>query len=96
MNYTEDQYERLVEAVEAVGGEYLDDLCTYREYGATGDLVKPLFRPGCGNMAVFLVPYETPREFAGDVTGAVTGMVEVCAVCDELGNWPRFHGDVFA
>jgi len=86
MNYTKDEFFELMDDVEAQGGTHLDDLCAHKTYDFVGDKLKPVTLPGCGNNAIFNVP------FLDDETLSVT----VCAVDDDMGKWPRFGGDRFA
>lgn len=44
--------------------------------------------PGCGNYAIFEIPYES--EPIPGTNAAVMQPVELCAVCDGLGWMPRF------
>lgn len=91
MNYSSDQFLRLMEEVEEQGGEHLDELCTARRFEFCGDKIKPVTLPGCGNSSVFQIPYA-----ATDKNGREKGMqdVKVCAVDDALGYWPRFIKEV--
>lgn len=91
MNYSSDEFLRLMEAVENQGGEHLDKLCTVRRFEFSGDKIKPVSLPGCGNNSIFEIPYA-----AGDKNGRNKGMqtVTVCAVDDAVGYWPRFIKEV--
>jgi hypothetical protein len=93
MDYEKDEFFALIEDVEDQGGEHLDELCKHRRYEFTGDSIKPVVLPGCGNAALFRVPYE-----AIDKKGKEAGVqpIVVCAVDDDMGRWPRFGGDRFA
>lgn len=90
MEYSREEFYDLMEAVENAGGEHLDRLCTATRYEFVGDHQKPVTYPGCGESALFNVPYEQ-----GTTSAPVIGVVEVCAVEDEMGRWPRFGGDRF-
>jgi len=49
------------------------------------------FTAGCGQETRFLVPYALPQGKLGkamEKRGA--GVVEACAVDDDMGKWPRF------
>lgn len=93
MNYEQDEFFELIEAVEQGGGVLLDDLCKAKTYQWSGSKGKPVTLAGCGNQALLQIPYD-----ALDVRGNEQGVhpVVVCAVDDEVGKWPRFGGDRFA
>jgi hypothetical protein len=93
MNYSEQEFYTLMEAVEAAGGEHLDRQCTARTYDFTGKHSKQVTIGGCGNSAFFKVPYLS-LDGTSMATSAVPP-VEVCAVDDDMGRWPRFGGDRF-
>lgn len=86
MDYSLPQFTRLTEAIEAEGGMLLDRLCEMREYIFSGPVGKRPGKvtrlPGCGNTSIFEIPYE-----GEDGKGHP---VELCAVCDDLGNKPRW------
>ena len=90
MNYTFEQYGRLIGEIDAQGGHHVQEkMCEAREYSFTGPNpdYKTVLLPGCGNNSIFSIPYED------DVPGtnaAVLDAVELCAVCDDLGHMPRF------
>lgn len=86
MNYSQDEFFELMDQVEAQGGTHLDEMCKAKTYEFTGDRIKPATLPGCGNVALFDVP------FLDNSSDGVT----VCAVDDDMGKWPRFGGDRFA
>jgi hypothetical protein len=88
MNYTNEQYLRLIAAIEAEGGELLDELCSSRGYEFSGNLGKDVILPGCGNTSIFEIPYEVPAQ--GTANASVLQPIRLCAVCDELGRTPRF------
>jgi hypothetical protein len=89
MKYSEDEFLSLLVQIEEQGGRLLDDkhetklvqLEMLREYEATGKLMKVRLR-GCGEQAMFEVPYE-----GTDSRGT---SIVACAVCDNIGAWPRF------
>ena len=88
--YTQDEFLRLIEAVEDQGGQYLDEHCKpVRAFDFTGDV--PLKERDkalsyCGQPSLFDVPYED--EHGGQ------GKIKVCAVDDGMGMWPRFRDQV--
>lgn len=89
MKYDKDEFFDLMERVDADGGEHLDAQCQAREFTFSGDKMRPVLLPGCGESALFHVPYE-------GIKGAKdNGPVQVCAVDDDMGRWPRFGGDRF-
>lgn len=85
MNYSQDDFFELMDAVEAQQGTHLDEQCVAKKYIFSGKKIQPLTYPGCGNSALFMVPYEGGKE----------PEVKVCAVDDDMGRWPRFGGDKF-
>ena len=49
----------------------------------------------CGNEAKFVLPYQ-PIDAAGKIDAEAmlkrgAGLVQVCAVCDDVGRWPNFE-----
>lgn len=89
MNYSPEQFLRLNVAVEDDGGMLTDELCSARTYELTGPKGKrpdgshrPLILPGCGNVSIFEVP----------ISGGEP--IKLCAVCDDLGNTPRYRHQV--
>jgi hypothetical protein len=93
MNYDQEEFFDLIEAVESQGGELLDEMCKSIKYEFSGKESKPVTIAGCGNTSIFKVPYN-----ALDIKGKEVGLhpVVVCAVDDDIGKWPRFGGDRFA
>lgn len=93
MEYTFDELAQLVEAVEEQGGELTDLTCTDRVVKLTGPNAKPAKLRYCRNDTIFEVPYE-----AADKEGRSMGLqpIQVCAVDDNMGAWPRFGGDRIA
>ncbi len=94
MNYTEDEFFQLIQAVEDQNGQHLDKVCKTQDYEYTG--TKPHGRgplKACGNSSLLEIPYDALNK-AGDEVGVHP--IEVCAVEDEVGRWPRFGGDRFA
>jgi hypothetical protein len=96
VNYSKDEFYDLMEQVEAAGGEHLDEMCKMRSYEFCGDKLPDRAKvlPGCGESALFTVPYKTVKKNSmGDVL--VDSEIKVCAVDDDMGRWPRFGGDRF-
>ncbi len=93
MNYSQEDFFALMEAVENVGGEHLDDVCGPKTYKWIGTGIKPITYPGHSGAASFLIPYE-----ATDKKGEGMGLHphRACAVEDDLARWPRFGGDEYA
>lgn len=90
VNYSKDEFFALMGAIEAAGGEHLDETCSPKTYNFSGPNSKPLVIAGCGNSSRFEIPYERA------VQGARRRQtVNVCAVDDNVGMWPRFGGDRF-
>lgn len=92
MNYTETEFENLMTAVRNEGGEHLDRQCKARTYDFSGPQTKPVTIGACGNSTIFKLPYEALSKSGATVT---LHSVEVCAVDDDIGRWPRFGGDRF-
>lgn len=84
MNYDKADFFALIERVEEQGGEHLDAMCVARDFEWCGDKLKPATLPGCGQIAQFAVPYEGMKGTKDN------GPVQVCAVDDSMGAWPRF------
>lgn len=93
MNYSESEFYALMESVEQQGGEHLDKMCKAKTYKMVNPKSKPVTIAGCGNSALFKVPYDALDKSGATVT---VRAVEVCAVDDDMGRWPRFGGDRFA
>ncbi len=91
MNYTKEEFFDLMERVDDVDGTHLDEQCKMRTYEFCGDKLPDRAKtlPGCGESALFLVPYE------GIEGTSEHGPIRVCAVDDDMGRWPRFGGDRF-
>lgn len=88
MEYKQDEFLNLMEAVDDQGGEHLDEMCKAKVYSEfTGrHKVKTLTWAGCGQSAIFEVPYEPENQS----DAAELALVRVCAVEDSMGAWPRF------
>lgn len=91
MNYSQEDFIELIEAVEEQGGTHLDEDCAKKVV-----LVKKRVPRGktsrfalarCGNASLFEIPYEL--EDTG--TAGEVGIIRVCAVDDNVGAWPRFN-----
>lgn len=92
MEYSQDQFFALMEAVEEAGGQHLEDVrCASRLYKWSGNQIKPARLPGCGNQTVFAIPYT-----ADDKAVATVHEIIVCARCDDVGMWPRFYDQVMS
>lgn len=91
MDYSKQEFFDLLEMVEDAGGEHLDEQCLAKTYTFCGERLKPATLPGCGNSALFVVPYVESE----DKNGEVITHVKACAVDDDMGRWPRFGGDRF-
>lgn len=85
VNYSPEQFFALVKAVEDEGGELLDETCTAQRYSFTGPRGqgKSVYLPSCGNTTIMEIPYEAPDGSAQPI--------RLCAVCDDVGNFPRFR-----
>ncbi len=87
MKYTREEFFRLMEAIEADGGEHLDKVHEHSNYlefvgGPTKDVAQSYHR-NCGESALFEVDYQP-------IHGDTLERMEVCAVDDWMGRWPRF------
>lgn len=96
MKYTRGSWEALAEAIEQQGGMLLPEPCLggridyeLPQKEAVPD--DPSTRCACGNETRAVIPYES-IEFDKPQSG--TELVSVCAVCDGVGAWPRFEGEV--
>lgn len=88
MQYTREEFFRLMEQIEADGGDHLDkthDPSVFTEL-VGGPVLDPKqgFVRNCGENALFRVAYE-PSGHDGTLE-----TLEVCAVDDMMGRWPRF------
>jgi hypothetical protein len=90
VNYSQEDFIKLIEEVEFQGGTHLDEDCepvvvALKKEHPRGKASRfKLAR--CGNPALFDIPYglENPGP-AGEM-----GIIKVCAVDDSIGLWPRF------
>jgi hypothetical protein len=91
VKYSKHDFFDLMARIDEQDGEHLDEQCQMRTYEFCGDLLPERLQtmPGCGESALFMVPYV-------GITGSTdNGPVKVCAVDDDMGRWPRFGGDRF-
>lgn len=81
MKYTQEQFFRLLNEVEAQGGTYLDKVHEDSYYtelcGGPVTDVQMQHMANCRENSLFTVPYDG-------------GELEVCAKDDMIGLWPRF------
>jgi len=93
VDYLNTELMDLMDQIAEQGGEHMDRTCVSREFEFVGPHSKPITLRYCNNDTVFAIPYE-----ALDKEGREAGLqpVEVCAVEDNVGMWPRFGGDRFA
>ncbi len=88
MEYTADEFYRLMEAVEEQGGSHIDEVHdpVYHKK-LTGDMIKGHEMTYCGEMAQFEIPY-----FGLDLKGKELPEQKliVCAIDDRIGLWPRY------
>lgn len=88
MYYSQDEFFRLLDEIESQGGEHLDkthENVYHTDFTGDSDAVKGHEVVYCGESALFLVPYAPMNAAPG-----VMHSVEVCAVDDCMGLWPRF------
>lgn len=86
MDYRLDAFEGLIKEVEFQGGALLPERCLpesvdYKQEGRTE--VPDTFTCGCGNFSRVVSPY------AGE--GENGNFITACAVCDNVGAWPRYE-----
>jgi hypothetical protein len=82
MRYTEAEFFDLMDAIESIGGRYLEDQVhevTTMDFGHGNPPVKL----GCGKPGLFEIP-DGER------------FLTLCARCDDLGAWPRLRGNIQA
>lgn len=102
MLYHPDDMARLIEAVEAAGGTHMPGPHRAKKFklrmpnGKPGEALKErwqeVFTCGCERETRFLLPYAVPRGKLGKkMLERGAGLVEVCAVDDDMGKWPRFQ-----
>lgn len=96
MNYSHDEFEALREAVEDQGGVLHDDRCLPRDVEYidppyTVPRKYPKLTQGCGHQTVFVTPYTYDLG-----SGEKANFIRACAVCDNIGGWPRFREAVRA
>lgn len=89
MRYSEEQFFALMDEIEFQGGEHC-------QHSHAPDSFRLKLHPdgpekvrettGCNNPTLFDVSYALPSTAAV----AKMGKARVCAVCDNIGQWPRF------
>jgi hypothetical protein len=102
MLYHPDDFERLVDTIEASGGTHMPGPHRAKKFKLkmpNGPDGKPrwteVFTVGCERETRFLVPYAVPKGRLGKkMLQRGAGLVEVCAVDDDMGKWPRFRNAV--
>jgi hypothetical protein len=96
MNYSPEALDALMQEVESQGGALLPDRCekqdiTYEAPPYNAASTQRRATCGCGNETIVVSIYD-----AGDgkvPSGA--GFARVCAVCDDVGAWPRYCDAVY-
>lgn len=85
MDYRIETFNELVKEVEGQGGAILAEKCLPEEviYEEGRHAVPDSYTCGCNNFSRLTSPYESE----GDKVGFVTA----CAVCDNVGAWPRYE-----
>lgn len=89
MNYSQQEFFALMEEVEFQGGEHVDTPHmpdTFRLKSSPDGPEKTQETCGCKHAALFNIPYGLPN--SGGT--AEMGTALACAVCDNMGQWPRF------
>lgn len=89
MNYSQDEFIALMDVIEEAGGMHLDMDCTPERFRLKTSPDGPeriRETQACGNPSLFDIPFPLPD--GSDLVN--TGTVRVCAVCDNVGLWPRF------
>lgn len=85
----------MIEAVEAIGGMQAEGRCEPRLYkiklpDSEGNFrTHDKYTTGCGQESKFIIPYRMPALKQDDDHEAI-GLTVCCAVCDDMGRWPRF------
>jgi hypothetical protein len=95
--YPPDAFIALVQEVERQGGALLDDPCekhdvVYKAPPYASPSVQEKITCGCGHQARLVTIYDKDDVAAG-VGGA--GFATACAVCDNIGIWPRYCDAVY-
>ena len=91
MRYSPSEIEELIEEVERQGGALLPDPCFPHKTAVIGPK-KPKESPtlcGCGNTTRLVSIYGVDDDKIKERGG---GFVTACAVCDNMGLWPRYQG----
>lgn len=101
MQYSPDQMQRLIDAVEApetggtfVPGPHIPKKFKLKVYDPAKDkrVWKEILTTGCHQEAQFLIPYALPGGKLGEaMEKRGGGLVQVCAIDDNVGMWPRFQ-----
>lgn len=92
MNYSPDEFLALVQEVERQGGAHLPDECepvtiNYK----IGNRKTKVNSCHCGNESIFVTVYEpTADAEKRNAKARGGGFARTCAVCDEMGAWPRY------
>lgn len=104
MIYSPEGYNALVQEIENQSGAMLPDAClpqdaVYEDPPYThpkGRIKKATC--GCGNDNTrFVNVYDTPdNDYGKSMRRRGGGFVTACAVCDNMGAWPRFEDAVYA
>lgn len=91
--YSPDEFNALVAEVERQGGAHLPDLCIGTEirYKVGRNPPTKVKTCHCGHDTMFVTVYESE----GEERTRGGGFARVCAVCDDVGLWPRFFEPVF-
>jgi hypothetical protein len=90
MYYSQNEFFRLMEAIEDQGGEHLDqthDPIYHTDLAGDNPKVKGFEMVYCGLDVLFEIPYEG-LDKNGDEIGVQP--ITACAVDDWIGRWPRF------
>lgn len=95
MRYSPEAFDAIIAEVEHQGGALLPEECVREDIRYT---VPPYASPstqkqvtcGCFNQALLVSTYD-PLPEADQASGFVTA----CAVCDNMGDWPRYSEAVY-
>ena len=101
MNYSPDGFEALHQEAEEQGGALLPDACAPQDIEFTSppytkEHTEKKVTCHCNNVARFVVPYDPEPPKKGKKKSNRATFATSCAVCDAVGDWPRFRDVVIA
>lgn len=87
MRYDHEAWEKLISAVEDQGGALLTTPCRPTRIPELSTARNPAETCGCKNESRFSFPRLDSKEEKNE---KAEELVTACAVCDDMGKWPRF------